>query len=475
MPADGLLTHLYASLLPKDRIWTPEIIDEMDSLQQKINMFNKMASLLRSLNSDKRQRITELDLTESTQKTEEERRAEIIRLKSELDDFGQGAKYKSRDLSGMEIDQEIKEAENLVSGAERYLHLVIESYWSIAEGHSANSIKGSGTQPLYRIIARDATRHQARRLCHNDTTAYSFWNARWKADKALNDEKVWIKTKKLDESCGDWVFEFVSRAKLTDNENEEDHRIEAQWRNVRGRLTDLLFKHGDKLKAVDKILCFGLGALDWRRPKHFVQHLAAATVRDTLHSIREKGGIAAKIPIIAQDPAYCSNCTQVLKRELDIHVVVGNEGFKAVTKNSFIITVAPSAPVCQIIADLTLQDGGPAAMLCDRFGDDYLAREHKPEGEYTCDEPTKNMVEYKKRCTIEDFDEVQGVLGMNYEEFQKFPTLADKLKELGTTIVELNAGKTDENKRQKYDEYRKVTEREATMIFLSSTLYVRVD
>lgn len=475
MPTSTPLTDLYDLVLRERQgcIWTINAIIEADKLQQKIDKFNKKSSLQQALDSDQEQGIT----------AAEELRADIFQLNSELGGFGPGAKYKSRNVFGVDVDREVENFGDLAPGGVRYLLLVMEGYWSIAKGLSADSTKETDTQLLYKIIARNATRHQKERSCHDDTTAYSYWNKRWNADVAHSDDKVWIKTKH-DDSSENYIFEFVSRAQLTDEKREEDERVEAQWHNSRKKLIGLLMKHKDKLKNVENVLCFGLGALDWRHPRSFVQHLAAATIRDTLNSIQQRGP-SEGIQVIAQDPAYCSNCTNILKSELSIEAVTSLKGFKEVTRNSFIITVAPSAPVCQIIADLTLNDGGPAAMLCDRFGDDYLAQERTRDGTLdaldTSDEPTRNMVEYKKRCVIESFEDLEELPGMSYDAYKKYPTVRALREELGLGNEDIilddkrETKKIDKDKRQKYNNWRDISKREETWNFLYSALYVRVD
>ncbi|KAJ4373823.1 hypothetical protein N0V83_002562 [Neocucurbitaria cava] len=475
MPTSRPLTDLYDRILRErqGRVWTIHRIVEAEKLQQKIDKFNKKSLLQHSLDSGQEQGVT----------ADEELRADVFQLNSELEGFGPGAKYKSSNVFGVDVEREIESFGDLALGGVRCLLLVMEGYWSIAKGLSADSTKEGDAQLLYKIIARNATRHQNERSCHDDTTAYSYWKKRWNADVARSDDKVWIRTK-YDDLSENYKYEFVSRKELTDAKIEEDERIKDQWHNTRKRLIGLLMTHKDKLKHVKNVLCFGLGALDWRRPRSFVQHLAAATIRDTLNSLQQRGPNEG-LQIIAQDPAYCSNCTSVLKSELSIEAVTSLKGFKEVTRNSFIITVAPSAPVCQIITDLTLDDGGPAAMLCDRFGDDYLAQERTREGALdaldTSDEPTKNMVEYKKRCVIEGFEDRDELPGMSYDEYKKYPTVQALRKELELTNKEIilddkRETKTiDKDKIQKDNNWCDMSRREATWNFPESALYVRVD
>jgi hypothetical protein len=67
-------------------------------------------------------------------------------------------------------------------------------------------------------------------------------------------------------------------------------------------------------------------------------------------------------------------------------------------------------------------------MVCGAFGDEYLAPETSPEGCYTTDEVTRNMVGYKERCEVEDCDDAKDVLGMSWDTFQKnYPLVMKKL------------------------------------------------
>ncbi|KAF1846489.1 uncharacterized protein K460DRAFT_417553 [Cucurbitaria berberidis CBS 394.84] len=478
MAAESPLSQLYNDFLPENgnRVWTPEIIEAMDILAQKIVMYNKRTLLLRSISSGEQERITESDQGVIFDYSGKELRHEIDQLSSELGNFEVGEKYKSIDVFGNHHDREIQNLRESGDESSFILDLAIESYWNIAGGLSASATDNFDLQPLYKVIARAATDHQTDRMCQDGETPYSFWKRRWTTVTPHGSEKVWIKTRKYYKGAKDFIFKFVSLDKLTEAEKYGDEGLMIQWSQTRFRLTDLLYKHGDQLMNVDNIVCFGLGALDWRRPKRFAQHLAAFTIRDTLQSIQAERGIDRKIPIIAQDPAYCPSCSEILEEQLGIRAVTDFEGFRAVTKNSFIVTVAPSAPVCQIIADLTMKDGGPAAMLCDKFCDDYLAQERDPESKdgYTCDEPTRNMVDYKARCEIEDFSECESVLGISHKELvDTYPTGAEYLKKWNVDGKTFFTSKTTEADEKDYKNCCVMWALEGNINFQESAVYIR--
>ena len=388
MAAEGPLTHLYDHVLPEsnNRVWTHKIIEEMNTLRQKLNLLNERTAL-----DDK------------------------------LGDFGHGTKYTSPDVLGNHHEREVPEKPK--DG--QFLDLIIEPYWDIAKGLSACATDSSAAQPLYSIVTRPTTRHQKFGLCHgnntNTATPYELWKDRWlhpAPPHGATDWKCWRKTTTLEPTTHEYILESVNMTALNAAEREEEERCFRQWWQTRESLKTAVVKHGHALMNVDKILCFGLGSLDCRRPKTFVQHLAAVTIRDALLSFLGNRNIDRTIPIFAQDPAYCENCRDTLSTLLpDFHPITDFDGFKKVDKHSLVITVAPSAPVCQIISDLTLDDGGPAAIVCDLFGDDYLAQERDPDGDYTCDEPTKNIVEYKSRCEKHSIGDIEMVLKMDYETF----------------------------------------------------------
>lgn len=129
---------------------------------------------------------------------------------------------------------------------------------------------------------------------------------------------------------------------------------------------------------VKNVVCFGLGRLQIDPDKfgnHADQNLLqhhAAVIRDMIAQKKKKK--PEEIPIFAQDPCYCEICKWLLKNKFGeesddgrygIEVVESNSGYLKVDGNTFVVSICPTAPVRQIIGDITFNTGGPAGMLCD--------------------------------------------------------------------------------------------------------------
>jgi hypothetical protein len=395
------LTQLYNEDLPKvgNRVWSMERVKEMDSLTKKIKAFNNRF-----------------------RKSDMEAPGEV----DEQTSFKTGAKYTTIDVLGNQFNLVVPE----VNPGEK-LELQAIPYHILAKA-LGNKTAPLADRALWKIAAVDVghgtteERNKSSASLMSNHSSYSFWRRRWEGSVTQVDGKVWRKCEKHEGGNGNYHFEFMTRSELTNKQLAEDDLLLQQWKEKREKLQKYINEFSKQLLKIDKIICFGLGALKSGLPKTFVQHLAAVTVRDEIHKMR--GGQGARIEIIAQDPAYCANCVQVLKDTLDITAVTGFEGHLSLTRNTFVISVLPGGPVGQIVADLTLDFGGPAAMLCDAIYDDYIAPEHTPLGHYHSDEPTRNMVAYKQRCEIRDFADAMDVLGMTYAAFEnEYPTVAGTL------------------------------------------------
>jgi hypothetical protein len=332
--------------------------------------------------------------------------------------------YDTEDLHGIPITILMPK----ISSKEVY-DLIIKNYNTIAKDLDKKEVARTDERAIYTVKAvKREQKHEDKKECCSpnsmvdvEDTPYRYWRERYLGHGV--EPKTWQKTK-YNNNTKDWVYEFIDHVELTPKQNAENERRLTQWQATREKLVHNIMKHRDRLMHVDQIICFGLGALSCRRPRSFVQHLAAVTVGHTIQAIRDKSDEymqSSRIKILAQDPAYCSNCKDVLKEQLGIRAVTTFEGHRSLNKTTLTISIAPGAPICQMIADLTREFGGPAAMMCDAFGDNYLAEEEleNPEGTFASDEPTKNMVYYKRRCEVEDLEDAKDVLGMAYDEFKE--------------------------------------------------------
>lgn len=395
------LTQLYNDELPKigDRVWTMERVKEMDELTKKIMDFNH------GLHG-----IYSTAFTDMNEKTT---------LKP-------GAEYPTMNMLGNHFElatPDVPEGKKLEVHATPY-HVLAEALNAENASLADGALWKIRSVPIGHNLTEGCQKSNTGRS--SDYSSYDFWKARWEGTATDIDGKIWHKREKHVGGAGSHPSEFMNRSELTNEQRNEDDLLLQQWTRKRAMLQKYIKEFGKQLVNVDKILCCGLGSLNGTKPKTFVQHLAAVTVRDEIHKLR--GGKGVKIEIIAQDPAYCTNCTQVLKGVLDITAVTGFEGHLSLTRNTFVISVFPGGPVCQMVADLALDFGGPAAMLCDAFDDDHMAPEHNPEGRYHSNEPTKNMVAYKTRCEVRDFADAINVLGMTHDAFsQKYPTVGGML------------------------------------------------
>lgn len=143
---------------------------------------------------------------------------------------------------------------------------------------------------------------------------------------------------------------------------------------------------------VRKVVAFACSSMTEEREggsaRHAVQHAMVLTVREVLEKIqagddpnsgtetdedettgKESTGRKPALPItvdcFAQDPAYDTADRTVLAME-GISVLEDPYGFLAVDETSVVISVAPSVPVRQIVADIAR----PAAMIWGRIVDD---------------------------------------------------------------------------------------------------------
>jgi hypothetical protein len=111
---------------------------------------------------------------------------------------------------------------------------------------------------------------------------------------------------------------------------------------------------------VGRIVAFSCGSITRDRfksaPRSSVQHALALTVSKVLTARQIE-----HVPCYAQDPCYGLN-DEALLTEWCIDILDDPDGFLAVDRSTFVISIASDSPVRQIIADLAK----PAAIIWDR-------------------------------------------------------------------------------------------------------------
>jgi hypothetical protein len=137
-------------------------------------------------------------------------------------------------------------------------------------------------------------------------------------------------------------------------------------------------------KKVTKIVCFGLGDLNFKPPDWWriqnssksegereletsvvegslTHHAIALTIADIARSYAQTGDIGVRL--LTQDPAYSTE-TKVILQEIGFEVVgeYGASGFADLDDETIVFSAFAAAPVKQIIADLAR----PAAIICNR-------------------------------------------------------------------------------------------------------------
>ncbi|KAF1841001.1 uncharacterized protein K460DRAFT_420836 [Cucurbitaria berberidis CBS 394.84] len=168
--------------------------------------------------------------------------------------------------------------------------------------------------------------------------------------------------------CGIWMRwrrEAITSRNCCGGKMERFRDLQTRWKegDLCNELVQNLQSIRQYMRPIDRIVCFGLGSLE--NDRAFLQHVVAATIRDTLQDPNEK-----PMRFIAQDPAYCNNCETVLRYMFGITVVEQPEGFLDVERNTFVMAVSPDASISQWTLDKTYRFGGPAALMCDTAPDD---------------------------------------------------------------------------------------------------------
>ena len=403
------LTALYGFLdkhgTPPGILWTNEVIATAQKLCEQARDSNELQDLLeeRSRGQDS------LDLNER-----------ITSLEQSVRIWKLGKTYQASDLYG---NQQLLTIPSFTLNCRLVVAFkgIVELSKLFNKSDEINPDLSKTT--LFTLEYLEMTQHNITRSCYHLEPPYRFWKNSWETGKWHDKDRVWGCFVDQSKAVLGW-WPVSTRRIETITEKKEWASV---WLTLSERLKGLVRKHADRLKDVDKVVCFALGALTGVSPRCFVQHLAARTVADTLEELSIASGTPKTIKVVAQDPAYCRHCVAVLKTELDIDAVTDLSGFQILDKNSFVLTFAPTGPIPAMIADLTLASGGPAAMLCHRMDENYLRPEHE-KGPWIDAVETKNLVAWKKTCLEEDFGDAQDFLGTTYETFEKdFPEIISNL------------------------------------------------
>ncbi|KAF2713430.1 hypothetical protein K504DRAFT_450128 [Pleomassaria siparia CBS 279.74] len=246
------------------------------------------------------------------------------------------------------------------------------------------------------------------------------------------------------------------------------------------RLKMLIDRHADRLQHVDQIVCFALGALDKTRKREYTQHLAACTIRDALEGPPGCSGGKKIAKILAQDPTYCDNCTSILLRSTGIETTTGFEGTLQVTENTLVVCISPSAPICQMLADLAFEAGRkmPIAMLCNDIDDDnYDEQNHHlsphPARYPTADGPTQRLIEYKNACVEDIFTDFPDNITFDGHRYTSAEDWRADPPPVGPRMESVYAKETGERIEQLKAESRICVRGRNRSLFGDLRLYVR--
>jgi hypothetical protein len=402
------LTALYKFLDtygdPPGVVWSTKVIAAAQKLHEQTNIFNGRLDL-------------KMQIDQKTYKDKAYLHEQIAAVESSLGDFKPGASYQALDLRGKMRNLVIPEVAD-----DHRLRLCFDGIVELSKLFDKNDelVSNDLQSTLYTLKPIPITLHNKTRSCYHPNPPYKFWKHSWETGAWHHQDHIWGRRedpKDTNKYILDWSHISTKEAE-TLVENERWAEI---WKTLSERLRGLVRKHADRLREVDKVVCFALGALTCETSRSFVQHLAARTVADTLEEIHVANGTPKTIRVVAQDPAYCSTCVAVLKNELEIDAVTDLSGFSALDRNAFVLTFCPTGPIPGIIADLTLTAGGTAAMLCDKLYEDYMRPEHEG-GKWIDAVETKNLIEWKEGCLDEEFGDAKDFLGKSWAEFEaEFP------------------------------------------------------
>jgi hypothetical protein len=144
-------------------------------------------------------------------------------------------------------------------------------------------------------------------------------------------------------------------------------------------LSDCLYKMKDTAR-ITKLVCIGHGSVARgdlsERMDSVLQHIAAASMAKEVTAMYEQSGTPLNEPItiIAQDPVYTRDDETILSHfPVPISIVPDPYGFLAIDEFTLVMSLYPSVPVKQIVADLAAKGKGPAAIF---WNDDSWDIEH---------------------------------------------------------------------------------------------------
>lgn len=374
-------------------------------------------------------------------------------LKKSLNGFGPGVSYEVLDVFGKLQKLRVPDVP-----PKRILMISLRGIVQISKTFSAGkgSIDKDMQARLYELKTLPISRHELQKACAPKYLPWKFWKDSWNTGIWHQDGKFFGRNTSLEVVKGDYPLEWQSISKLSTQTMEDMKRCAAIWKTLSNRLKLILRKHSAKLLTVDKVICFALGPLSAWEPRSFVQHLAAATVAETLTEMRRAKGIFKSVITFSQDPAYCDDCVAILKDDLNIHATSLSNNFSRVDVNTFVIALAPTGPICPIIADLTISHNGPAAMLCDEIVDDYMEPQYKDQ-RWIDNTVTKNLVKYKERCAKDYFGDAMDFMGRSWEQFEaRYPTVPAQMLEKSPGQIAMK-----EEARREYSKAAKCSFRDA--------------
>ncbi|KAF2736313.1 hypothetical protein EJ04DRAFT_551374 [Polyplosphaeria fusca] len=307
---------------------------------------------------------------------------------------------------------------------EEQLWVRLVDYHEISEhfDHEGNLKAGTKETDLlpFKLETYSKSVHVPEDDCGTPNTGqpWGYWNYKWQSGQV--DGKDWRLARQKDDTLARGFTRDLSEQQM-----KSVVESGAKWLKTRTHLIEVIKEHEEELKDIDQIVCFALGPITQKRARPFVQHLAVMTIQETLIELR--GDRAPKV--IFQDPLYCDNCERVLERELgfkDPIFTAGFGGFDALLekneankeKTSLVVCIAPSAPVIQVVLDITSSYGGPAAMLCCeiRSEDNVTLSESRYK---IADKATFNLLQYAGRCKKSPFGDGQIVAGMTVDEIDE--------------------------------------------------------
>ncbi|KAF1953604.1 hypothetical protein CC80DRAFT_551248 [Byssothecium circinans] len=231
-------------------------------------------------------------------------------------------------------------------------------------------VYGIETEVIVRGTLKDVVLCDTQQLAFPERSLEPEYTSEWKgAIIGLKERNLKPWKEYLPEKCCMFNGRDAMLVKMYENWQESDF-----YQKLKAHLE----KYGNEMEEVRTVLCFGLGPLKLEQAsaeemedhvaRAFLQHTAAFLIRSTLEEVQGMGDIRVGV----QDPLYCGKCKELLYTKYKCDMMESPTGFEYIyNQNAFIVTKSPTAPVRQIVGDLTVGFGGPAGILCDRIDEDY--------------------------------------------------------------------------------------------------------